>query len=566
MTFSILELPERLDTINAPVFDKEVQACYAANNSIIFDFSKCTYLSSSGIRVLVKTKKFLIPRGGEVVLVNLQASVQQVLEMTGLLSHFVVCASCKDAEQYLVKQSSIEQQEVDGFSMQSLSEEDSVIWSWDDALTDHDELGIALGNGVALTTIDSQTANKQPVAVIGNLIVYPELSDFMAMTDDRRCVLSLAKAYSTNNTPKLLLHKVIASFEEIETAVKKTVNTPLQDAADATLILIMSDDATTLYNVTDSSGVDVTLDKYHHNSDLEQDIKQNLTFDNITGVFFVDKHRYYTNPWIYVFTTSKVTDAEIHRLAMNHIDGLDFEPYEDVLARRIYKQEGIISIKKLSGGYSARTYQVKSFDEEGRQLRPTVFKVASRDLIKRESDRCQQYALPYIFNNSAKVLGTEFFDTQGALCYNFVGVGGEKNELRWLHDDFFNLPIEGVSTLMDKIFCQILKPWYGQTIPTDINLYKEHDPTLTFFPQIAAMAEAEFGISSDSQFIYIEELGREIINPYWYLKTVYPKRYDFTYDYPQSICHGDLNMRNIMLDNDDNVYIIDFSEIGRAHV
>ena len=111
-------------------------------------------------------------------------------------------------------------------------------------------------------------------------------------------------------------------------------------------------------------------------------------------------------------------------------------------------------------------------------MRPTVFKVSSKDLIQRESDHCKQYALPYIFYNSAKILGTEFFETQGALCYNFVGIGGQQNELHWLHDVFFSDAEETyVENLLDKIFGQILKPWYGQTVPAAIPLYKKHNPT-----------------------------------------------------------------------------------------
>ncbi|PKP15531.1 MAG: hypothetical protein CVU06_16395, partial [Bacteroidetes bacterium HGW-Bacteroidetes-22] len=47
---------------------------------------------------------------------------------------------------------------------------------------------------------------------------------------------------------------------------------------------------------------------------------------------------------------------------------------------------------------------------------------------------------------------------------------------------------------------------------------------------------------------------------YWFLKHEYARRRDETIEYNTSICHGDLNMQNILLDENRNVYLIDFSE------
>jgi hypothetical protein len=85
-------------------------------------------------------------------------------------------------------------------------------------------------------------------------------------------------------------------------------------------------------------------------------------------------------------------------------------------------------------------------------------------MIARESERCRKYAMPYIFNNSASVLGTEFMGDVGALRYNFVGIGGEQSQLRWLRHHFENWPLEKLEPLFDKIFLQILQPWYGQSV------------------------------------------------------------------------------------------------------
>jgi serine/threonine protein kinase len=44
------------------------------------------------------------------------------------------------------------------------------------------------------------------------------------------------------------------------------------------------------------------------------------------------------------------------------------------------------------------------------------------------------------------------------------------------------------------------------------------------------------------------------------LKHVYNKHRNYSISYPTAICHGDLNLQNILLDESMNVYLIDFSE------
>jgi hypothetical protein len=58
----------------------------------------------------------------------------------------------------------------------------------------------------------------------------------------------------------------------------------------------------------------------------------------------------------------------------------------------------------------------------------------------------------------------------------------------------------------------------------------------------------------------MDELQREIINPYWFLKYGYKERENKSRLWYKCICHGDLNMQNILLDEIKNIYIIDYSE------
>ncbi|MEI6277701.1 MAG: phosphotransferase, partial [Prolixibacteraceae bacterium] len=285
-----------------------------------------------------------------------------------------------------------------------------------------------------------------------------------------------------------------------------------------------------------------------------------LNLENLISVEPIAPDDLLVNPVTWIFVSSGLEDASHKRLVIQTADDLLFEPHKAFLARRLYTDSARIVIKQIHGGYSAQTFEVTSFNHEKRKLRPTVLKMANRNIIMRESERCQKYALPYILNNSAIVLGTKFYGDFGALRYNFVGIGGEHTQLKWLAHYFKIWPLPQLEPLFDKIFLQILNPWYGQPIHETIYPFADHDPTATFFPTLCQTAAELLSVSPDEPTFYVAETGQTLTNPYWYLKHEFPRQRQTGIDYYSAICHGDLNMQNILLDEDMNVYLIDFSE------
>lgn len=71
-----------LDTVNAPAFDAEMEKAVAECQNLVLDFAKVQYISSSGLRVLLKTQK-KVAAVGEMKLINVSASVKEVFELTG---------------------------------------------------------------------------------------------------------------------------------------------------------------------------------------------------------------------------------------------------------------------------------------------------------------------------------------------------------------------------------------------------------------------------------------------------------------------------------------------------
>ena len=113
--------------------------------------------------------------------------------------------------------------------------------------------------------------------------------------------------------------------------------------------------------------------------------------------------------------------------------------------------------------------------------------------------------------------------------------------------------------LVNALFTRVLKPWYGQPRWEPVALYADHDPR-RLFPTLCDSAEQVLGVSADSERLPCPELGRDLLNPYWFLQHEFPRRRQRSRLWYTSICHGDLNMQNVLVDERENIYVIDFSE------
>ena len=69
------QIKGKIDSNNAPEFEKEIMAAKPTE----IDASKLEYISSAGLRVLLKLTKTV----GEVTLLNVSREVYEILEVTG---------------------------------------------------------------------------------------------------------------------------------------------------------------------------------------------------------------------------------------------------------------------------------------------------------------------------------------------------------------------------------------------------------------------------------------------------------------------------------------------------
>lgn len=87
----LVTLNGRLDTTNVQDFEKKIAELYAPDVlSIEIDCADFTYISSSGLRILLTLQKSMTAREGSLVLLNMRDEIKEVFDMTGFSAIFTI--------------------------------------------------------------------------------------------------------------------------------------------------------------------------------------------------------------------------------------------------------------------------------------------------------------------------------------------------------------------------------------------------------------------------------------------------------------------------------------------
>ena len=74
----------RLDTQTAPELEKEIDGIIADLKELVFDMTGLEYISSAGLRVILKAQKIMNTKGS-MKLIGVNDSIMEVFDITGFL-------------------------------------------------------------------------------------------------------------------------------------------------------------------------------------------------------------------------------------------------------------------------------------------------------------------------------------------------------------------------------------------------------------------------------------------------------------------------------------------------
>ncbi len=93
-----------IDSDTYTILEKEVDSILETSpTEIVFDMGSVNYISSAGVRVVLKTKKVLKKNEGRVILMNLQPQIKKVFDIINALPSMTIFSSIKELDNYLDK-------------------------------------------------------------------------------------------------------------------------------------------------------------------------------------------------------------------------------------------------------------------------------------------------------------------------------------------------------------------------------------------------------------------------------------------------------------------------------
>ena len=81
-TVGVLKIVGRLDTTTAPELEATIDGCAADIKDLVLDCSALEYISSAGLRVILKAQKLMNVRGS-LKLTHVNETIMEVFDITG---------------------------------------------------------------------------------------------------------------------------------------------------------------------------------------------------------------------------------------------------------------------------------------------------------------------------------------------------------------------------------------------------------------------------------------------------------------------------------------------------
>jgi len=88
---TVLSITGRLDASTVNVLDRALVRSFATGTrTAVLDMGEVTYISSSGLRVLLTARRTAREKGGDIVLCALSSNVRDVMDMVGFTALFTI--------------------------------------------------------------------------------------------------------------------------------------------------------------------------------------------------------------------------------------------------------------------------------------------------------------------------------------------------------------------------------------------------------------------------------------------------------------------------------------------
>ncbi|MCE9500551.1 MAG: isochorismatase family protein [Leptospira sp.] len=231
----------------------------------------------------------------------------------------------------------------------------------------------------------------------------------------------------------------------------------------------------------------------------------------------------------------------------------------------LYRDCKEVEFKCLDGGFSGNVVlKARGTDVLGHQQVPTVIKIGERDSIARERasfERIQEV----MGNNAPNIVDFAEYENRGGIKYRYAAMlDGNVRTFQKVYSQTENL--NQIFRILDTVFKNQLGRLYEAAKSEKINLLDYYDFNSKYSASVRKKVEGLIGYKAEGDSIEILP-GISVPNvcDFYEKELITLKEYTAVGHF-LSYIHGDLNGANIIIDAQDNVWIIDFFHTHSGHI
>ncbi len=226
--------------------------------------------------------------------------------------------------------------------------------------------------------------------------------------------------------------------------------------------------------------------------------------------------------------------------------------------------QSIIIQKEFSGGFSGtRVFLITPVKPDGASNAKIVTKTGPAKDLLREKKNYEHYVVQALPFTATQITGYHEQGDLAALNYVFAG-GAALGETLIFEDYYHAQTADGINQTLNVLLDKALgETWYGQPQPLNVLFQQEYGRHLPAHDVLEQIVESAFPkrLAADRNRIEV-----------WGVTGNYPdplKVYRLLLDRPlksrRSFVHGDLHVRNVLVDSAGKAWLIDFAKVKERH-
>lgn len=261
---------------------------------------------------------------------------------------------------------------------------------------------------------------------------------------------------------------------------------------------------------------------------------------------------------------STATQSLSTNLAILGAEDIDLKPEDEQLLRYLFRDCKTIKLKLLDGGFSGNLVAgIQSIDMHGQEQAPHVVKIGPRTEMARERTAFEKIE-SVLGNNAPAIADYSDLSNRGAIKYRYASMGSGSTTT-FQSSYIKGTDQEAISTYLSDVYETQLGRFYRAAVNDKQDLFEYY----CFDSSWADSIKNKIEILIDECPIEGELTlpgDQPCPNLFYFYKHNLDKLPRLVGDFPFSFVHGDLNGANIIIDERDNVWLIDFFHTHRGHV